>query len=307
MNDYQLRPPSAADLTEIVELMNACESALGDTPSMTVTELRRDWIGLNLAEGAVVVETPAGKIVGYADIFNRNFVQMNVYAFAQPGPDQSTLFRRLLLWGEGWLASRKPADLSAPTEIHFFRRAVDADSIRALESAGYEYVRTHYIMAAELTAPPPAPRWPEGVTVRTYQPGADDDDLFLGGEESFQDIWNRPPSTKERWLEPLQADDFDPTLWFLPFDSRTGEVCGVCLCSILEGTGEVDTLGVRRPWRRLGLGLALLQHAFGEFWRRGIRRVTLSVDAESPTGAPRLYERAGFVVEKRYVRYVKTV
>lgn len=306
MDDYILRPPAAADLTGIVELMNACESALGDAPSMTVTELRRDWIGLNLAEDAVVVQTTAGEIVGYADIFNRNFAQVNVYVFAQPGPDQSELFAHLVAWGEDWVATHKPADLP-PTEMHFFRRAVDTESVRVLARAGYEYVRTHYIMAAELTAPPPPPLWPEGVTVRAYRPGADDDDLFLGGEESFQDMWNRPASTKERWLQPTQAEDFDPTLWFLPYDSRTGEVCGVCLCSILEGTGEVDTLGVRRAWRRLGLGLALLQHAFGEFWQRGIRRVTLSVDAESPTGAPRLYERAGFVVEKRYVRYVKKV
>lgn len=306
MNDYTLRPPTPADLAGIVELMNACEIALGDAPSMTVSELRRDWIGLDLNDGAIVAETTEGGIVGYADIFNRNFVQTNVYIFARPGPGQDELFARLVAWGEAWVATRKPADLP-PTEIHFFRRSVDTPSIRVLESAGYGYVRTHYVMIAALTAPPPAPIWPEGVTVRTYQPDADDDDLFLGGEESFQDLWNRPPSTKERWLEPTQAEDFDPTLWFLPCDSRTGEVCGVCLCSILEGTGEVDSLGVRRPWRRLGLGLALLQHAFGEFWRRGVRTVRLSVDAESPTGAPRLYERAGFVVEKRYSRYVKTV
>jgi ribosomal protein S18 acetylase RimI-like enzyme len=308
MNDYRLRPPTPADLAGIVELMNVCEMALGDVPSMTVSELRRDWIGLDLNEGAIVAQTVEGQIVGYADIFNRAFIQTNVYVFARPGPGQSELFHRLVEWGEGWVATHKLADPALPpTEIHFFRRAVDTESIHVLESTGYEYVRTHYVMAAELTAPPLAPVWPEAVAVRTYRPGADDDDLFLGGEESFQDMWNRPPSTKERWLEPLQAEDFDSTLWFLPCDSRTREVCGVCLCSILEGTGEVDTLGVRRQWRRNGLGLALLRHAFGEFWRRGVRTVRLSVDGESPTGAPRLYERAGFVVEKHYSRYVKII
>jgi len=35
--------------------------------------------------------------------------------------------------------------------------------------------------------------------------------------------------------------------------------------------------------------------------------VRLNVDAESPTGAPRLYARAGFRVEKRFVRYMKSV
>ena len=52
-------------------------------------------------------------------------------------------------------------------------------------------------------------------------------------------------------------------------------------------------LGVRRPWRKRGLGLALLLHSFSAFHRRGQRRVSLGVDAGSLTGALRLYERAG--------------
>jgi len=55
----------------------------------------------------------------------------------------------------------------------------------------------------------------------------------------------------------------------------------------------VRSLGVQRGWRRRRLGLAMLQLAFGEFLRRGKARVTLDVDAESLTGATRLYERAG--------------
>jgi ribosomal protein S18 acetylase RimI-like enzyme len=57
--------------------------------------------------------------------------------------------------------------------------------------------------------------------------------------------------------------------------------------------GFVNTLGVRAPWRRRGLGLALLHAAFGRFWEQGEHRVALGVDAENPTEAKRLYERAG--------------
>jgi ribosomal protein S18 acetylase RimI-like enzyme len=53
---------------------------------------------------------------------------------------------------------------------------------------------------------------------------------------------------------------------------------------------------VRRSGRGRGIGLALLLTAFGEFRRRGIPRASLSVDAESETGATRLYERAGMHV-----------
>jgi ribosomal protein S18 acetylase RimI-like enzyme len=53
---------------------------------------------------------------------------------------------------------------------------------------------------------------------------------------------------------------------------------------------------VRKPWRKRGLGLALLHHAFGVFYSRGQPRIALGVDAQNPTGATRLYERAGMHV-----------
>ena len=64
-------------------------------------------------------------------------------------------------------------------------------------------------------------------------------------------------------------------------------------------------IGTRTAWRRRGLGLALLLHAFREFYARGIRRSTLGVDSENPSGATRLYERAGMHVESESVTYEK--
>jgi mycothiol synthase len=62
----------------------------------------------------------------------------------------------------------------------------------------------------------------------------------------------------------------------------------------------VGTLGVRRPWRRRGVALALLQHSFGEFYRRGLRKAGLGVDASSLTGATRLYRKAGMRSDPAY-------
>jgi GNAT superfamily N-acetyltransferase len=71
------------------------------------------------------------------------------------------------------------------------------------------------------------------------------------------------------------------------------------------GMGWIRWLFVRRPWRRQGLGMALLQNAFRQFHVRGQRKVGLGVDAESPTGATRLYERAGMRVVEETVVYRK--
>ena len=64
--------------------------------------------------------------------------------------------------------------------------------------------------------------------------------------------------------------------------------------------GWVSVLGVRPRWRRRGLASALLLHAFGEFHRRGRKRVGLGVDAENTTGAVALYERVGMRPVRRF-------
>ena len=74
-----------------------------------------------------------------------------------------------------------------------------------------------------------------------------------------------------------------------------------------NGGGYVALLGVRRAWRGLGLGKALLYRSFAEFWTRGVTRVTLGVDAESPTGATKLYERVGMEVESCMVVFEKAL
>ncbi len=67
----------------------------------------------------------------------------------------------------------------------------------------------------------------------------------------------------------------------------------------------MDTLGVRRQWRKRGIGLALLRHSFGEFYRRGKRMAGLGVDAENLTGALRLYENAGMHVHLAFDHFEK--
>ena len=60
--------------------------------------------------------------------------------------------------------------------------------------------------------------------------------------------------------------------------------------------GWIGSIGVRRAWRRRGLGLALLRDSFRRFRESGETVVALGVDAENPTGAVHLYEHAGMRV-----------
>ena len=109
------------------------------------------------------------------------------------------------------------------------------------------------------------------------------------------------PLTYEEWRHWSFGGAFDADLWFLAEDGS--ELAGILIARPERGgddtLGWISVLGVRRPWRRRGLGRALLLHAFGELRRRGKLRAGLGVDGASPTGAVRLYENAGMRVVRR--------
>jgi ribosomal protein S18 acetylase RimI-like enzyme len=158
-------------------------------------------------------------------------------------------------------------------------------------------------MEADLDEGSARPELPAGIEVRVAEAGDDLRPFYLTVDEGMADHWGYISIPYEEWVERRTGATFDPTLWFLAVDGQ--ELAGAALCSISEDRGLVDTLVVRRAYRRRGLGLALLQYAFAELARRDLRRVRLSVDSESLTGATRLYERAGMHVAQEHAAYSK--
>jgi ribosomal protein S18 acetylase RimI-like enzyme len=161
-------------------------------------------------------------------------------------------------------------------------------------------------MNISLADEPPPVIWPEGITVRTFADLPDLRAVCLADNDAFRDHRGHVEGDLDervtRWQHFLDNDpDFDPELWFLAMDGD--EIAGVSLCESHLGEdrtiGLVDALGVRRPWRRRGLGLALLLHSFHALRRHGKTTATLGVDAQSLTGATRLYEKAGMTVYRR--------
>ncbi len=164
----------------------------------------------------------------------------------------------------------------------------------AFSALGFAPARHSYRMEIDLAEDVREPRWPEGIAVRVS--GEEDyRTVYDAVIEVWQDTSDPMDETFEEWAHwMIESPSFDPTLWFLAFSGD--ELAGFSLCredSNDSHAGYVASLGVRRPWRKQGLGEALLLHSFAEFRLRGYTRATLGVDASSPTGATRLYERAG--------------
>ena len=105
---------------------------------------------------------------------------------------------------------------------------------------------------------------------------------------------------------------YAPGLWFLAMDEGQdsgSQIAGFSLCRKHSyedpEVGWVGSLGVLRPYRKRGIGLALLQHSFCENYRRGFRKVGLGVDGKNLTGALRLYQRAGMHVHRQFELFEK--
>ena len=184
---------------------------------------------------------------------------------------------------------------------------LEADSAarRLLESLGYGAVRVFRELRIELEAPPPAPEWPDGLRVVPFDPERDALEFHAAHQEAFADHWDYTPRDFESWSKShLESERFDPTLWCVV---RAGdEIAAGTICTgDTYGGGLVHALFTRRPWRKQGVGAALLGDSFGRFWERGERSVGLGVDAASDTGAFRLYERAGMAPALGWVMYEK--
>jgi mycothiol synthase len=173
-------------------------------------------------------------------------------------------------------------------------------------NAGYQPLRYHWRMEIVLDSPPAEPEFPDGVELRPFVRGEHDVAVWQAQNEAWRDHWGSHDVTLEEWQRSRFGDpEFDPALWAIAWDGPSGEVAGFSLNRYRMGIGWIRTLGVRRPWRKRGLGKALLLHSFGEFYRRGTRTIGLGVDAQNPTGATRLYQKVGMHIASEFVTYEK--
>jgi ribosomal protein S18 acetylase RimI-like enzyme len=157
-------------------------------------------------------------------------------------------------------------------------------------------------MEIAMDEPPAEPAIPSGLTLRAMVLGQDDRAVWAANNEGFADHWNFKPIPYETWAHwTVESPHFDPTLCFLMMDGD--EIAGMAQCALSGAIGWVNDLSVRKPWRRRGVALTLLRNAFAEFYRRDLRTVGLGVDAESTTGAPQLYARAGMRPTRRRLIY----
>jgi mycothiol synthase len=312
-NELVMRSPTMNDLDDVLALRNACAIADTGAANLTAARLRTEWTdtAFDLAGDAWLVAARDGRLVGCAEFYEED-PPLPYEMLCAVHPDSlgrgigTHLLHRIEQRAQQAIAQAPPgARVGLQTGVY----ATNESARQLLEREGYTAVRRWQRKGIEMDAAPPAPRVPDGILVRVFDMGREDRAVHAAYEEAMADEWGHPPLTYAEWrhFKIDGEDNFDPTLWFLAIDGS--EIAGLAICR-WERPGEPDEghvrdLGVRPAWRRRGMALALLQHVFAEFYRRGKRKVGLGVDATSRTGADLLYAKAGMRVISEMVFYEK--
>ncbi len=288
------RPLRQEDAALVAELLAEDELHFELPPSITEQDIRSWWLRTDLDQDSWLLEENGTAIAGGW------FDRLDDHAFGggcvRPGEKGRGL--------GSWLAATMELHARG-LSLDLIRNVTTAKDTKAralFEARDYHEARRHWVMAIDLDEEPPAPELPDGLALGTFR--EEDARAFHDAtKEAFADEWGFHAMAFEQWWE-MRKDD-DTSLWFVIRDGS--EIAANARCDEMRGGGFVGSLAVRKPWRRRGLGRALLLHAFREFRNRGFERASLGVDSENPTGATRLYESVGMHVESEHVTFEKAL
>jgi len=239
-----------------------------------------------------------GEVVGYAHLDTTDAVE-GASAELAVGPRH-----RGMGYGRQ-LVDALVAETTDRTRLRLWAHGNASGAAELARAMGFKRERVLWQMRRSLFAPVPEPQWPEGVTVRTFVVGADEQAWLDVNNRAFaqhpdQGTWTID-DVKMREREPW----FDAAGFFLA--EEDGRLVGFHWTKVHgaghagghghehahDPIGEVYVVGVDPSMQGKGLGPALTLRGLQHLRARGLSQCMLYVD-ESNTNAIRTYERLGF-------------
>ncbi len=307
-----------SDLEPIVELINAAD-AVDQLQDNTDANKVRNWFeapGLQPERDIRLWEDGNGRVIAFAMLHVRpDEAYAGGYLNWQAHPEvrESGIEDDLFAWVEE-RAREGGHEHGLPADVRPFTSQADTYMNPQLEKHGFQVVRYFFQMRRPLKDgdPIPEPQFPEGYTLRHVANDADVEKWVEMFNLSFIDHWDFHPATVERRKYRMSATSYRPDRDLVAV-APDGTFAAFCLCTIYDdfntrnnvSEGWIDVLGTRRGFRKIGLGRAMLLEGLKKLNDNGIADAMLGVDAENPTGALGLYERAGFTRYKTGLAYRK--
>jgi mycothiol synthase len=181
------------------------------------------------------------------------------------------------------------------------------------ESYGFKVVRTFSGMERDLYDIPS--NIGENLNVKIREVAKTNEDIRIYNKlhnEAFKEHYNFRPETIEEtefWIK--QNPWFDIAGHFLAYlDNNPVGFVGVGVDKTFnerhqKKRGWILTIGVIQPYRRKGIGTALMLHAMRYLKSLGMEEAALTVDDSNPTKAIQLYKKVGFVTKRTELVYQK--
>lgn len=254
-------------------------------------------------------------MVGYCCLYSSGSAdqvhQMSQYGGVHPAYRGQGIGGRLLDFAElAAVPLHQERYPGLPLSISGSCSAGNAGASALYASRGFRPARWFHLMAADLTTAGLSTPVPAGVHIAAFT-AERAEDARLVRNEAFRDHWQADQWTPGEWDHFLSYNAFRPAFSYLAYDGA--EPLGVLISreydAYTELTGMLDlyiaVVATRRSARKRGIASALLSRALADARSAGFTAASLSVDADSPTGAFGLYQRAGFAIRTTSVTQVK--
>jgi mycothiol synthase len=166
---------------------------------------------------------------------------------------------------------------------------------------GLSRVRELLKMRLDRTTELPQPKWPDGVTTRTFEPGRDEDEMVAVNKKAFDWHPEQGRLTADEVRETERESWFDPEGFFLAI--KAGKIAGFHWTKVHPGDiGEVYVVGVDPDAQGGGLGRALTLEGLHHLRDKGLGDTILYVESDNAP-AVAVYTRLGFTVVETDVAY----
>jgi mycothiol synthase len=169
---------------------------------------------------------------------------------------------------------------------------------RLAEAFGFTRERDLWVMRRSLRDLPELPAPPEGVTVRAFEPGRDEDAFLALNAEAFAHHPEQGRMTRADLDERMAEAWFDPEGFFVAESTQQDprRLVGFHWTKVHDGpapAGEVYVVGVSPTAQGSGLGRLLTLAGLHHLARRGLAEVLLYVESDNAP-AVAVYSRLGF-------------
>jgi mycothiol synthase len=298
----RIKHPTLEDAQAITDLVALCDIEDIGEPDITLSDVLDMWNSIPIETDAWIALSVTDEIIGYGFVEVTGANRMDTCVFVHPQFKNQGIGSLLLTKVEERahaLANGKDGKQKLMNQISFTNTAAR----KLVEDRGYQFSRLYERMKIQLEEQPNLHHLPEGLKLQSFQPDHDEETLFTLYDETFRDAWGYTKKDFSTWISQKKGDDYDPGLWFIVW--QDSKPVGFLMSRMQEDGLFIDLLGVKRDYRKHGIGKALLLHVFGIAYQRNQKTILLYVDNDSLTNANRLYQEVGMWPHSQTSVYMK--